>query len=139
MALFFDRVWFTDRLEQRGLALSDVGPLLGLTDQDWIGVVKDQRLLTAVEMAKFAELLGAPIEEVASRAGIAMPGRAVGDRLRQEERSLVAIMARLDALERRLAATEAMLAEALRSLGMAQGKAHAMISENNPMGSKSDD
>jgi hypothetical protein len=61
-------------------------------------VFKDQRELSAAEVAVFAELLGRPVAEVASRAGVSTP---IPNENPLEKR-LAAIEARLAALEARL-------------------------------------
>jgi len=63
-------------------------------------VFKDQRELSAEEVAKFAELLGETAAEVASRAGVSTPAPGQGEALAQ----------RVAALERRIAELEAEVA-----------------------------
>ncbi|WP_309606775.1 DNA-binding protein [Phenylobacterium sp.] len=45
----------------------------GLTEPDLALVFKDQRVLSAGEVAGFAELLGVTVTEVAGRAGVSTP------------------------------------------------------------------
>jgi lambda repressor-like predicted transcriptional regulator len=100
MALFFDADWFEARLAERGLSRAVMAAAAGLSEAELALVFKDQRELSAGEVAIFAELLGAPPPEVASRAGVStpVPGQpGQGD-------------ARLAALERRVAALEAEVA-----------------------------
>jgi uncharacterized protein YceH (UPF0502 family) len=99
MALFFDAEWFDARLAERGLSRTVLAAGAGMSEADLALVFKDQRELSAQEVALFAELLGASAKEVADRAGIStpVPGRADPE-------------ARLAALERRVAALEAELA-----------------------------
>ncbi len=100
MALFFDAAWFDARLGERGLSRDAMAAVAGLSGADLALVFKDQREISAAEVAIFAELLGAEPAEVASRAGIStpVPGQA-GD-----------ADARIAALERRVAALEAEVA-----------------------------
>lgn len=100
MALFFDVDWFDARLGERGLSRSVLAVAAGLTEADLALVFKDQRELSAGEVAIFAELLGAAPGEVAQRAGVSTPIPGI---TRGPE-------ARIAALERRVAALEAELA-----------------------------
>jgi uncharacterized protein YceH (UPF0502 family) len=104
MALFFDAAWFDQRLGERGLSREVMAAAAGLSAADLALIFKDQREISAAEVAVFAELLGAESAEVASRAGVStpVPGKA-GD-----------ADARLAALEQRVAALEAEVA-ALRA------------------------
>ena len=98
MALFFDAQWFDERLAGRGLSRAALGAAAGLSETEVAEVFKDQRELSAGEVAAFAELLGVAASEVASRAGIStpVPGQDAA--------------ARIGALERRVAALEAEVA-----------------------------
>ena len=97
MALFFDAQWFDERLAERGLTRDALGAAAGLSAADLALVFKDQREISAAEVAIFAELLGVGVAQVANRAGIStpVPGHA-GD-----------AADRIVALERRVAALEA--------------------------------
>jgi len=96
MALFFDAEWFDAQLAERGLSRAVLAAAAGLTPDDLALVFKDQRELSAAEVAAFAELLGVTPAEVADRAGISTPTPDRADRL--------------DALEKRVAALEAEVA-----------------------------
>lgn len=100
MALFFDASWFDHRLSERGLTRAVLATAAGLSEAELALVFKDQRELSAQEVARFAELLGVPVAEVADRAGIATPVPGGARPLEQ----------RIAALERRVAALEAELA-----------------------------
>ena len=104
MALFFDPGWFDARLSERGLARSVLAAGAGLSEAELAEVFKDQRELSAGQVAVFAELLGKTAAEVADRAGISTPVPGELD-LRQ----------RIAALERRVAALEAELARLRRA------------------------
>ncbi|HEX3886266.1 MAG TPA: helix-turn-helix domain-containing protein [Phenylobacterium sp.] len=99
MALFFDADWFDARLGERGLSREMMAAAAGLSAVDLTLVFKDQREVSAGEVAVFAELLGADPAEVAARAGVStpVPGQAS------------AAEARIAALERRVAALETQL------------------------------
>jgi uncharacterized protein YceH (UPF0502 family) len=99
MALFFDSEWFDARLGERGLSRDVLAVAAGMSSADLALAFKDQRELSAGEVAAFAELLGVTAGEVASRAGVSTPapGQAGAD-------------ARIAALERRVAALEAEVA-----------------------------
>ena len=99
MALFFDADWFDARLMERGLSREAMAAVAGLSADDLALVFKDQRELSAAEVAVFAELLGAPAAEIAARAGVSTPVPGQDD-----------AGARIAALERRVAALEAELA-----------------------------
>jgi transcriptional regulator with XRE-family HTH domain len=98
MALFFDAPWFDAKLAERGLSRAVMAAVAGLTEAELALAFKDQRELSAGQVAAFAELLGVPAAEVAQRAGVSTPtpGQDAG--------------ARIAALERRVAALEAELA-----------------------------
>ncbi len=95
MALFFDAAWFDDKLKDRGLSRAVMATAAGLSEAELSLVFKDQREVSAGQLAAFAELLGVTITEAASRAGVRMP-------VPREDP--------LRALERRVAALEAEVA-----------------------------
>jgi uncharacterized protein YceH (UPF0502 family) len=94
MALFFDAEWFEARLGERGLSRRVMAAAAGMAEADLALAFKDQRELSAREVAAFAELLGVEAAEVAARAGVSTPVPGQAD-------------ARLAALERRVAELEA--------------------------------
>jgi len=96
MALFFDAEWFDERLAERGLSREAMGAAAGLSAADLALVFKDQREISAADVAVFAELLGVTHAELANRAGIStpIPGQVSG------------VEGRIAALERRLSALE---------------------------------
>jgi uncharacterized protein YceH (UPF0502 family) len=100
MALFFDAAWFDARLAERGLSREAMAAVAGLSAADLALVFKDQREISAREVAVFAELLGVEAAEAATRAGVStpIPGEMGGAE------------ARIAALERRVAALEAQVA-----------------------------
>src|SRR5258705_488323 len=73
MALFFDPEWFDARLGERGLSRGVMAAAAGLSAADLALAFKDQRELSAGEVAAFAELLGVEASEVAARAGLSPP------------------------------------------------------------------
>ena len=100
MALFFDAPWFDGKLEERGLSRAVLAAVAGLGEADLALVFKDQKEVSAGQVAAFAELLGVTAAEVASRAGISTPtpkGASAQDQ-------------RIADLERRVAVLEAELA-----------------------------
>jgi uncharacterized protein YceH (UPF0502 family) len=105
MALFFDAAWFDARLGERGLSREIMAAAAGLSAVDLALTFKDQREISAREVAVFAELLGAPADEVASRAGVSTPVPG---------QEAAAAEGRIAALEKRVAALEAQIA-ALRA------------------------
>ena len=98
MALFFDAEWFDARLADRGLTRAVLAAVSGMDEAELGLVYKDQRELTAVEVAAFAELLGVTAAEIAHRAGVSTPTP-------QSE----GLEERIAALEARVAALEAKL------------------------------
>lgn len=104
MALFFDVEWFDARLGERGLSRAIMAAAAGLAESELALVFKDQRELSAEEVARLAELLGVTAAEVADRAGISTPVPGGVSALEQ----------RIAVLERRVAALEAELAAARR-------------------------
>jgi transcriptional regulator with XRE-family HTH domain len=98
MALFFDAEWFDARLGERGLSRRVMAAAAGMDEAELALAFKDQRELSAPEVAAFAELLGVSAQEVAARAGVStpVPGQDAA--------------ARIGALEQRVAALEAELA-----------------------------
>jgi hypothetical protein len=103
MALFFDADWFDARLAARELSRDVLAAAAGMSGEDLALVFKDQRELSAAEVAVFAELLGAQAAEVAAHAGISTPVPGQDD-----------AGARIAALERRVAALEAEVARLSR-------------------------
>jgi len=70
MALFFDGEWFNARMAERLLTREALAVASGMTAADLALVFKDQRELTAAEVAIFAEMLGATTAEIALHAGV---------------------------------------------------------------------
>jgi transcriptional regulator with XRE-family HTH domain len=102
MALFFDQLWFDTRLAERGLTRGVLAAVTGLSEADLALVWKDQRELSAAEVAALAELLGVSGAELADRAGVSTPTPGADP------------LSRIAALERRVAALEAELARLRR-------------------------
>jgi hypothetical protein len=92
MALFFDAPWFDAKLAERGLSRAVMAAVAGLTEAELALAFKDQRELSAGQVAAFAELLGVSAVEVAERAGISTPVPG-DDRLAQLERRVAALEA----------------------------------------------
>jgi hypothetical protein len=97
VALFFDAEWFNARLAERLLTHDALASASGMTAADLALVFKDQRELSAAEVAVFAEMLGATPAEIALHAGVSTrpPG---GDGLETRVAELEARVARLEAL-----------------------------------------
>jgi transcriptional regulator with XRE-family HTH domain len=96
MALFFDAQWFDERLGERGLTRAVLAAAAGLSEADLALVFKDQRELSAAQVAQFAELLGVTAAEVAAHAGVATPVPGTGG-VDQRVAALEARVARLEA------------------------------------------
>ena len=100
MALFFDAAWFDEKLSERGLARGVMAAVAGLSEPELAEVFKDQREVSAGQVAAFAELLGVTPAEVAERAGISTPVPG-GDRLAELERRVAALEAEVARLNGR--------------------------------------
>jgi uncharacterized protein YceH (UPF0502 family) len=100
VALFFDAEWFDARLGERGISRDVMAAAAGLSATELALVFKDQREISAREVALFAELLGVEAAEVARHAGVSTPTPGQGSDP----------AARIAALERRMAALEAEIA-----------------------------
>ena len=106
MALFFDTAWFDAQLRSAHLTRGDAARALGLSDHEIAEVWKDQRELSARDVATLAALLAATPQEIAHHAGIStpVPRPAVTP-------SLDELSARLERVEAELAALKALLKE----------------------------
>ena len=107
MALFFDQLWYDARLAERGLTRVVLAAIAGMTGEELAMAYKDQRELTAAQIAAFAELLGVPLAEAARRAGVgAHAASPLGEPLSLAQR-VVTLEARVAALEAELARLKA--------------------------------
>jgi transcriptional regulator with XRE-family HTH domain len=89
MALFFDGEWFDGKLAERGLSRAVLASVSGMSEADLALVFKDQRELSAAEVAAFAELLGVTPAEVAHNAGVSTPvPQSVDDKIAALEAEL---------------------------------------------------
>jgi transcriptional regulator with XRE-family HTH domain len=104
MALFFDAAWFDARLAAAHLTRSDAARALGLSDSEVAEVWKDQRELSARDVATLAALLAATPQEIAQHAGISTPVPKA-----QNDVSLTALADRLERVEADLARIKALL------------------------------
>jgi len=96
VALFFDAAWYDERLAQRGLSRVVLAAAAGMSEADLALAFKDQRELSVREVSVFAELLGVPTAEAASRAGVRPPPVS-------EAQRIAALEARVAILEAELA------------------------------------
>jgi uncharacterized protein YceH (UPF0502 family) len=99
MALFFDAAWFDQRLGERDLSRATLAAVCGVDVAEIDLLFKDQREMSPREVALFAELLGASVDEIAEHAGVSTRAPKPDP-----------VQARLDMLEQRVAALEAKLA-----------------------------
>lgn len=95
MALFFDAAWYDQRLAERGLSRGVLAAVAGMAESDLALAFKDQRELSMREINAFAELLGVPTAEAASRAGVRSPPPSDRDRIAALEDRVAALEARL--------------------------------------------
>ncbi|MBO9710626.1 MAG: DNA-binding protein [Caulobacter sp.] len=109
MALFFDQEWYDARLAERGLTRGVLAAVAGMSAEELELAYKDQRELTAAQIAAFAELLGAPLAETARRAGVGVhaappsPAAPAGLVEMSLEQKVAVLEARVAALEAELA------------------------------------
>lgn len=102
MALFFDTAWFDARLASAHLTRGDAARALGLLDSEIAEVWKDQRELSARDVATLAALLATTPQEIAQHAGISTPVPKP-----DHAPSLADLSARLERVEAELAAIKA--------------------------------
>jgi transcriptional regulator with XRE-family HTH domain len=107
MALFFDSSWFDAQLGAKGLTRADAAQALQIGAEQVAEMWKDQRELSVNDVRALASLLGAPVQEIANRAGVSTPIPAekpadtasalaeLNDRLAGVERSLIELKALL--------------------------------------------
>lgn len=100
MALFFDAGWFDARLAERGLSRAVLAAAAGLSEADLALAFKDQREVSAQDVAAFAELLGVPAAEIAARAGVSTPAPGAADRLAALERRVATLEAEVARLRK---------------------------------------
>ena len=107
MALFFDKDWFDKRLASLGLVRATVAMALGLSEHDVGEIWKDQRELSARDVAILANLLDVTPAEIAERAGVSTPV----PRTDPSDSGLKAIEERLTRIEEKLTELTALLRE----------------------------
>jgi transcriptional regulator with XRE-family HTH domain len=101
MALFFDTIWFDARLSATGLTRAQLAAALGLSEEQVAEIWKDQREISANEVAMLAALFGVTAEQIAHHAGISTPVPKV---------TAPDVEARLAKVERELADLKALVA-----------------------------
>lgn len=111
MALFFDQAWFDGKLAEKHLARDDVANVLRVSREAVDEIFKDQRELSTNQVTMLARLLGEPLTEVVSRAGIATPMPSAPTASADHG----AVLAKLETLEQRLVRIERAIAD-LQSL-----------------------
>ena len=102
MALFFDGEWFDVRLASVHLSRADLAAALGLNETQIAEVWKDQRELSARDVALMAALLNVPAEDVAKHAGVSTPV--------PKEDAIADLTRRLERVERKLEELQSLLA-----------------------------
>lgn len=100
MALFFDKAWYDARLAERGFDRAVLAAAAGMSEAELALAFKDQRELSMREVSVFAELLGVPAAEAASRAGVRPPPVSDAQRIAALEARVAALEAELAALKR---------------------------------------
>ena len=115
MALFFDKDWFDAKLAAAGLSHAQLAVALGLSETQLSDIWKDQRELSAREVATLASLLKAAPEEIAVRAGISTPVPTKSPKdLESFGEALADLAGRLERLERAMLEIKALLLDIRR-------------------------
>ena len=104
MALFFDQSWFDAQLAALGLSRAEVALALGLSASEIDEIWKDQRELSARDVATLAQLLAATPHEIALHAGVSTPLPAAGRSDAETLKRLDRVEATLERLARDVAA-----------------------------------
>jgi len=110
MALFFDAEWFDARLAAGYLTRADLARALGLSDPELAEIWKDQRELSARDVATIAVLLGVAPEDVAKHAGVSTPVPRASD-----ANALADIVKRLERVEQMLSELKSQLSDLRRN------------------------
>jgi transcriptional regulator with XRE-family HTH domain len=106
MALFFDTQWFDAKLAAAGLTRARLAQALSLSERQVAEIWKDQRELSAREVATIASLIAATSEDVGRHAGVSTPV--------PQATSLAEIAERLTRVERTLAELKALVIDLRR-------------------------
>jgi len=110
MALFFDKEWFDAKLAALGLSRAHVAAALALREAQVAEFWKDQRELSARDVAALASLLKVSTQEIATRAGVSTPlPTAAPDDLESIGEAISRLDARLERLERGMIEIKALL------------------------------
>ncbi|MGD0866498.1 MAG: helix-turn-helix transcriptional regulator [Rhizomicrobium sp.] len=115
MALFFDSAWFDSRLAAAHLSRADLARALGVSETGIAEIWKDQRELSARDVAIISALLGAPAVDVATHAGTSTPvPQTPPAGVAETGPSIADLAARLDRVERVLTEVKALLLDLKR-------------------------
>jgi transcriptional regulator with XRE-family HTH domain len=115
MALFFDKEWFDAKLAEVDISREELAMALGLRLSDIEDIWKDQRELSARDVAALASLLKVAPQEIATRAGVSTPvPSAVPGDLESFGAALADLAARLERLERSLIEIKSLLLDLRR-------------------------
>jgi transcriptional regulator with XRE-family HTH domain len=114
MALFFDSAWFDNRLVAVHLSRTDLARALGVSETGIAEIWKDQRELSARDVAIMAALLGASAEDIATHAGISTPVPRLGA-AGDVSASMSDLARRLDRVERLLIEMKELLLDRKRN------------------------
>jgi hypothetical protein len=96
MALFFDQAWFDAQLARVGATRADIARLLGLQNAQVDEMWKDQREMSARDVALLGSFFNVAPRLIAEHAGISTP---VPDEMQPAEQALIMLKARVDQLE----------------------------------------
>ena len=115
MALFFDQEWFDRKLADKGQTRDHVAAALRISRGEVDEVFKDQREISTNEVTMLARLMGEPLTEVVSRAGIATPMPKTVKERGGDHGGDAAMLAKLAEMDQRLVRIERAVAD-LQSL-----------------------
>ncbi len=91
MALFFDSGWFDAKLSASHLSRGDLARALGVSEKELADIWKDQRELSARDVALMAALLNATPQEIAHHAGVSTPVPSANPSLANMETRLLRV------------------------------------------------
>lgn len=115
MALFFDKEWFDAKLAALGLSRAHVAAALDLGEAQVAEIWKDQRELSARDVAALATLLKVSPQQIARRAGVSTPVPTAGPQdIESFGAALADLTARLERLERGLIEIKSLLLDLRR-------------------------
>jgi hypothetical protein len=96
MALFFDQAWFDAQLARVSATRADIARLLGLQNEQVDEMWKDQREMSARDVALLGSFFNLSPHLIAEHAGVSTP---VPDAMQPTEHAIIELKARVERLE----------------------------------------